>query len=81
MICLSLILSLSFNPLLYSDFLGHFPNSHLAVDGTEDSDNSIAITRLFFIPGRTSAAAGEILKTKQQLCDPPQPESVGDLLK
>ncbi|XP_070685843.1 cilia- and flagella-associated protein 337-like [Pempheris klunzingeri] len=33
-------------------------DSHLGVDGKEDSDNSIAVTRLFFIPGRTSAAAG-----------------------
>ncbi|XP_042342868.1 WD repeat-containing protein 49-like [Plectropomus leopardus] len=36
---------------------GHFPDSHLGVNSKEDSDNSIAITRLFFIPGRTSAAA------------------------
>ncbi|KAA8593927.1 hypothetical protein FQN60_004761, partial [Etheostoma spectabile] len=34
-----------------------FPDSHLGVNGKEDSDNSFAITRLFFIPGRTSAAA------------------------
>ncbi|XP_051252810.1 WD repeat-containing protein 49-like isoform X1 [Dicentrarchus labrax] len=37
--------------------LGHFPDSHLGANGKEDSDNSIAITRLFFIPGRTPAAA------------------------
>ncbi|XP_035536326.1 WD repeat-containing protein 49-like [Morone saxatilis] len=36
---------------------GHFPDSHLGANGKEDSDNSIAITRLFFIPGRTPAAA------------------------
>ncbi|XP_027136264.1 WD repeat-containing protein 49 isoform X2 [Larimichthys crocea] len=36
---------------------GHFSNSQLGVNGKEDSDYSIAITRLFFIPGRTSAAA------------------------
>ncbi|TMS07252.1 WD repeat-containing protein 49 [Larimichthys crocea] len=40
-----------------SDFPGHFSNSQLGVNGKEDSDYSIAITRLFFIPGRTSAAA------------------------
>ncbi|XP_035860469.1 WD repeat-containing protein 49-like [Sander lucioperca] len=34
-----------------------FPDSHLGVNGKEDSDNSFAITRLFFIPGRTSATA------------------------
>lgn len=65
----------SFNALLNSDFLGHFPDSHLGVNGKEDSDNSFAITRLFFIPGRTSATAstGEVLQTKQQLCNPYQP--------
>ncbi|XP_031716832.1 WD repeat-containing protein 49, partial [Anarrhichthys ocellatus] len=35
---------------------GHVPDSHLGVNGKEDADNSIAITRLLFIPGRTSAA-------------------------
>ncbi|XP_054455537.1 WD repeat-containing protein 49-like [Anoplopoma fimbria] len=35
---------------------GHVPDSHLGVNGKEDPDNSIAITRLLFIPGRTSAA-------------------------
>ncbi|XP_029302296.1 WD repeat-containing protein 49-like [Cottoperca gobio] len=33
----------------------HLPDAPLGGDGKEDSDN--AITRLFFIPGRTSAAA------------------------
>ncbi|XP_068571471.1 cilia- and flagella-associated protein 337-like isoform X2 [Cebidichthys violaceus] len=45
-----------FNTLLNSDILGHVPDSHLGVNGKEDADNSIAITRLLFIPGRTSAA-------------------------
>ncbi|KAM6932151.1 LOW QUALITY PROTEIN: cilia- and flagella-associated protein 337-like [Lycodopsis pacificus] len=35
---------------------GHVPDSHLGVNGKEDADNSIAITRLLFIPGRASAA-------------------------
>ncbi|XP_030294222.1 WD repeat-containing protein 49 isoform X1 [Sparus aurata] len=36
---------------------GHFPCSHFVVNGKEDSDNSIAVTRLFFIPGRVSGGA------------------------
>ena len=55
----------------HSDFLGDCPDPHLGLNGKEDSENSIAITRLFFVPGRTSAAAatGEILKTKYELCN------------
>ncbi|XP_041796668.1 WD repeat-containing protein 49-like [Chelmon rostratus] len=37
--------------------LGLFPNSHIIVNCKAVSDNSSAITRLFFIPGRTPAAA------------------------
>lgn len=53
------LFSLPLNYFLNSDFLGNFS----------------AITRLFFIPGRKSeaAATGEILNTKQQLCNPYQP--------
>ncbi|GAA6221572.1 WD repeat-containing protein 49 isoform X1 [Lates japonicus] len=36
---------------------GDLPDSHHGFNGKEDSENFIAITRLFFIPGRTSAAA------------------------
>uniref|UniRef100_UPI0037E78F68 cilia- and flagella-associated protein 337-like n=1 Tax=Semicossyphus pulcher TaxID=241346 RepID=UPI0037E78F68 len=32
-------------------------DSHLGVNGKEDNDNSLAITQLFFMPRRTSAAA------------------------
>ncbi|XP_049432151.1 WD repeat-containing protein 49-like [Epinephelus fuscoguttatus] len=36
---------------------GHFTDSPLCVNGKEDSDNSDAITALFFIPERTTAVA------------------------
>ncbi|XP_023258746.1 WD repeat-containing protein 49 [Seriola lalandi dorsalis] len=36
---------------------GNSPDSHLSSKGKDDSESFIAITRLFFIPGRTSAAA------------------------
>ncbi|KAM7399514.1 hypothetical protein PAMP_018781 [Pampus punctatissimus] len=35
---------------------GHFPDS-LGFSGKEESENCIAVTRLLFLPGRTSAAA------------------------
>ncbi|XP_042270251.1 WD repeat-containing protein 49-like [Thunnus maccoyii] len=37
--------------------LGHFPDSHIGVSGKENSESCIAVTRLFFLPGRTSVAA------------------------
>ncbi|XP_062275897.1 WD repeat-containing protein 49-like [Scomber scombrus] len=36
---------------------GNFPDSHLGFSGKDDSQNCIAVTRLFFLPGRTSVAA------------------------
>lgn len=44
-------------------FFGNFLDSHSSLNGKEDSENCLAITRLFFIPGRKSvaAAAGEII--------------------
>ncbi|XP_071353343.1 cilia- and flagella-associated protein 337-like [Trachinotus anak] len=42
----------------YKKQQGNSPDSHLSLKGREDSENFIAITRLFFLPGRTSAATG-----------------------
>ncbi|XP_026229694.1 WD repeat-containing protein 49 [Anabas testudineus] len=38
-------------------FFGNFLDSHSSLNGKEDSENCLAITRLFFIPGRKSVAA------------------------
>ncbi|XP_010785611.1 WD repeat-containing protein 49-like [Notothenia coriiceps] len=39
----------------------HREDTHLGVNGKEDADNSIAVTRLFFIPGRTPKGGADLV--------------------
>ncbi|KAK5929034.1 hypothetical protein CgunFtcFv8_010303 [Champsocephalus gunnari] len=39
----------------------HREDTHLGANGKEDADNSIAVTRLFFIPGRTPKGGADLV--------------------